>query len=146
MRYSVKTLTIGVMVLSTIMVTIFGRTAPDLVQLATIACAAGFMTNGAIVGMYALFAKAFPTHVRAFGTGFAIGLGRGGSVLAPILAGFLFEWGFELPGVAMTMAFGSFFAAIVLSMLRLKPEQPEAEPSSQREKDPNVTGAVAHGR
>jgi MFS family permease len=134
------------MLLSTVMVTLFGRTAPDLLQLAMICCAAGFMTNSAIVGMYALFARAFPTHVRAFGTGFAIGLGRGGSVLAPILAGFLFTWGFELPGVAMTMAFGSFCAAIVLSLLKLKPEQPEVQASGTREREPSMTGAVAHGR
>jgi MFS family permease len=146
LRYSVKALTITTMLLSTVMVTLFGRTAPDLLQLAMICCAAGFMTNGAIVGMYALFARAFPTHVRAFGTGFAIGLGRGGSVLAPILAGFLFTWGFELPGVAMTMAFGSFCAAVVLSLLKLKPEQPEVAAPGTREREPAITGAVAHGR
>jgi MFS family permease len=145
-RFSVKTVTIIVMVLSTVMVAIFGRTPPDLLQLSMICCAAGFMTNGAIVGMYAIFAKAFPTHVRASGTGFAIGLGRGGSVLAPIIAGYLFTWGFSLPDVAMAMALGSFAAAIVLSMLKLKPEQPEAAPSGKRDKEANMAGAAARGR
>jgi MFS family permease len=146
LRYNVKALTMIVMVLSTIMVTLFGRTGPDLFQLAMICCAAGFMTNGAIVGMYAIFARVFPTHVRSTGTGFAIGLGRGGSVLAPILAGFLFQSGFQLPGVAMTMAFGSLLAAIVLSMLKLKPEHPEAQVSGKRERETNLGGAVAPGR
>ena len=41
-------------------------------------------TNAGIVGLYAIIAQVFPTHVRAFGTGFTIGVGRGGSVLAPI--------------------------------------------------------------
>jgi MFS family permease len=146
LRYSVKALTIAVMLLSTVMVALFGRTPPDLVQLAAICAAAGFMTNGAIVGMYAIFARAFPTHVRAFGTGFAIGLGRGGSVLAPIIAGFLFTWGFALPDVALAMALGSFFAAIALSLLKLKPEHPEPEAKGRREEDAKLTDAVAHGR
>ena len=34
-----------------------------------------------------------PTEVRAGGTGFVIGFGRSGSVLGPILAGFLFAAG-----------------------------------------------------
>jgi MFS family permease len=146
-RYSVRGLTIGVMVMSTVMVAIFGRTGPDLFQLSMICCAAGFFTNGAIVGMYALFARAFPTHVRAFGTGFAIGLGRGGSVLAPIIAGYLFTWGFGLPDVALAMAFGSLAAAGVLMFLKLKPEQPEPQPAADRESvSSNIKGAVAHGR
>lgn len=147
MRFGVKGITIGAMLLSTVMVVLFGRTAPDLVQLSMICAAAGFFTNGAITGMYALFAKAFPTHVRASGTGFAIGLGRGGSVLAPILAGFLFEAGFELKTVAFVMALGSLIAAGVLMLLKLNPEGPEVEAADRRaESDAPITGAVAHGR
>ena len=146
-RFSVKAITIGVMLLSTVMVAIFGRTGPDLVQLSIICCAAGFFTNGAIVGMYALFARAFPTHVRAFGTGFAIGFGRGGSVLAPIIAGYLFTWGFALPDVALAMALGSTAAAAVLLLLKLKPEVPDAQRAAGRESvSSNLKGAVAHGR
>ncbi len=54
--------------------------------------------------MYAIFAQAFPTHVRAAGTGFGIGVGRGGSVLAPIIAGYLFKDGVPVPTVAMYLA------------------------------------------
>ena len=88
-RFGVKQLTIAMMLLSTVMVIVFGRTAPDLQQLALICAAAGFCTNAAIVGMYAIFAQAFPTHVRASGTGLAVGMGRGGAMLAPVVAGFL---------------------------------------------------------
>lgn len=145
-KFSVKAITIFVMVMSTIMVAIFGRSNPDLVQLSMISCAAGFFTNGAIVGMYAIFAKVFPTHVRAFGTGFAVGLGRGGSVLAPIIAGFLFTWGFELPAVSLAMALGSIAAAAVLSFLKMRPEQPERQGAAGREPASPVSGAVAHSR
>ena len=124
LRYNVKALTIGVFVLSTVMIVVFGRTPPDLAKLSLVCAAAGFFTNAGIVGMYAIFAHAYPTHVRASGTGFAVGLGRGGSVLAPIIAGFLFEAGVALPTVSILMSLGSTLAAAALLMLRLRPDQP----------------------
>jgi benzoate transport len=123
-RIGLKPLTISVMLLSTIMVILFGRTAPDLNELSLLCAAAGFCTNAAIVGLYAIYAQVFPTHVRATGTGFAIGIGRGGSVLAPITAGFLFKWGYTLPTVTLYMAMGSLMGAGILALLKLKPDQP----------------------
>jgi MFS family permease len=76
--------------------------------------------------MYAIFAHAYPTHVRAVGTGFAIGVGRGGAVLGPTIAGFLLEGGLEMPGTAVVMSIGSLIAAGALLFLRLRPEPPEA--------------------
>jgi len=123
LRYGVKGLTMGVMVLSTIAVTLFGRSPADLTQLTLICMVAGFCTNASITGMYAIFAKAFPTHVRASGTGFAVGVGRGGSVLAPIIAGFLFAANFSLPTVSLFMSLGSLVAAVVLLQLRVEEKQ-----------------------
>ena len=118
-RFSLKALTIGVMLLSTVAVTLFGRSPADLTKLILICMVAGFCTNAAITGMYAIFAKAFPTHVRASGTGVAVGIGRGGSVLAPIIAGFLFG-SYELPTVSLIMGLGSLVAAVVLLNLRVE--------------------------
>lgn len=123
-RFGLKPLTIGVMLLSVVMVTLFGRASANLNELSLLCAGAGFCTNAAVVGLYAIFAQAFPTQVRATGTGFAIGIGRGGSVLGPIVAGFLFERGYTLPTVALYMAMGSLCAAGVLALLRLKPVAP----------------------
>src|SRR3546814_9225759 len=38
-------------------------------SLSAIVAIAGLFTNSAVVGLYSLFAKVFPTHVRATGTG-----------------------------------------------------------------------------
>jgi benzoate transport len=119
-RYSVKLLTIGVLLASTVGVAMFGRAPADLQQLSLICGIAGFCTNSGIVGLYAIFAHVFPTHVRAFGTGFAIGVGRGGSVLAPIIAGFLFTAGYSLPTVALLLALGSLLAAFILMLLKIE--------------------------
>ena len=127
LRFGMKPLTIAVMLLSTVMVIVFGNTPPDLDRLSWACAAAGFCTNAAIVGMYSIFAQAFPTHVRAFGTGFAIGIGRGGSVLAPMLAGYLFQEGYSLPVVSTTLSIAALIAAGVLSLLKLKPDQTEVD-------------------
>lgn len=127
LRFGMKPLTIGVMILSTVSVILFGRAPADLQRLSLACAAAGFFSNAAIVGMYSIFAQAFPTHVRAFGTGFAVGIGRGGAVLAPTLAGYLLQAGYSRPSVATTMSFAALIAAVVLSFLKLKPDQPEAD-------------------
>src|SRR5262245_19844802 len=103
-RLSVKVLTIAVLPASTVLVAAFGRSPADLRTLSIICAAAGFCTNAGIVGLFAIIAQVFPTHVRAFGTGFTVGVGRGGSMLAPMLAGFMFTAGYALPVVAMTLA------------------------------------------
>lgn len=131
MRFGLKGLTIGVLALSTVLVMVFGQTPADLSQLGTVCFFAGFFTNAGIVGLYAIFAHAFPTHVRATGTGFAIGVGRGGSVLAPAVAGVLFTAGYGVPSISILMALGSSVAAVVLIFLKLSPDVRDEQPAEQ---------------
>jgi len=112
------------MLLAAVLVTLFGRGQSDLAGLSLMAGAAGFFTNAAIVGLYAVFAQSFPTAVRAGGTGFVVGIGRGGSALGPILAGYLFQTGVGLQGVAVAMAMGSLLGAIALLSLRAPATSP----------------------
>src|SRR5215831_4887254 len=70
LRYGVKGLTIGSLILSTAAVAWFGRTPHDLTLLAVVCAFGGFFTNGAIVGLYALFAKAFPDACKGVRHGF----------------------------------------------------------------------------
>jgi len=117
-KFAVRPMTIVAMLIATVLVSLFGITPHDLTTLSAVCAVAEFFINGAIVGMYALFVQSFPTHVRAFGTGVAIGLGRGGSFLAPIIAGYLFQAGFGLSVVAVVMALGSTLAAGTLLLLK----------------------------
>jgi MFS family permease len=116
-KIDLRRLIIGFMLASTLMVILFGRGQADLSQLALVAGIAGFFTNAVIVGLYAMFAQVFPTHLRAGGTGFAVGVGRAGAALGPVVAGFLFQAGYGLAGVAIVMSLGSFVAAIFITAL-----------------------------
>jgi MFS family permease len=114
----VKRLVIGALLLTAIMVVFFGRSSSDLKQLSLLAACAGFFCNAGIVGLYAMFAQSFPARIRASGTGFVIGTGRGGAALGPIAAGYLFVAGATLPTVAAIMALGSIVGAIAILLMR----------------------------
>jgi len=117
-KYSVRNLLIGALLGAAITVTIYGQGQANLTQLSVVGALAGMFTNSAIVAMYAMFAQSFPTELRASGTGFIIGVGRGGAALGPILAGFMFEADFGLAAVAIVMACGSVVGAFAIAMLR----------------------------
>ena len=121
-RVGLKPLTVVTLLGSFALVIWFGRGATDLTTLATMVAIVGLFTNGSIVGLYSLFAKVFPTQVRATGTGFAIGVGRAGAALAPALGGYLFQAGLDLQTVAIIMGTGSLLAAAALLALKVKVE------------------------
>ena len=139
-RIGLKPLTIGILVFTAIGVAMFGRTPANLDTMSWLAGLAGFFGNAGISGLYSIVAYAFPTHVRATGTGFVIGVGRGGAVLAPILAGFLFDKGFGLPIVGMVMGAGSLLAAFVLLFLKVGTSRPE---QARDRKSPAMQARIA---
>jgi len=120
LRLPFKPLLIGVFVLSAAFVAQFGRSPVDLASLSLYAALAGFFCSGGVVGCYALMARTYPTHIRGFGTGFTLSVGRAGAVLSPILTGLLFTAGLGLPSVAMIMATGSLGAALALAFFRMR--------------------------
>src|SRR2546421_601203 len=119
-RIGLKPLTVFTLLAGSLMIAWFGRGSADLAGLKTTLAVTGMFPNSAIAGLYLLFAKVFPTHVRATGTGFAIGVGRGGAALAPVVAGYLFHAGFALQTVALLMASGSLLAAAALLALKVR--------------------------
>ena len=118
-RIGLRRLMSIVLLASAVSVAAFGQLPADLTRLCAICALAGFFAMGAMSGLYATLAHVFPTPVRAVGTGFGIGVGRGGSILSPILAGVLFSAGFGLPSVAALMALGSVLSVFVLFVLPL---------------------------
>ena len=140
-RIGLKPLTIFIMLANAVAVAVFGRTPADLQTMAILAAIAGFFGNAGVSGLYSIVAYAFPTHVRATGTGFVIGTGRGGAVLSPILAGFLLEHGSALPVVAMVMGAGSLLGAVALMFIKLGSSRPEQAKDKKAGLDPSMARA-----
>ncbi len=112
--YGLRRLTVILMIATGSFVILFGQVTPEIEMLKAVAFLLGFCMFGGVVGLYALTAKAFPTRLRATGTGFVIGVGRAGAAIGPIIAGYLLVSGLDRGGVAMVMAIGSMAAAVTL--------------------------------
>lgn len=120
LRLNLIWLTSGVLVLGMISISVFGAGQETLTGLKAIVGLCGFFTNAGIVGLYTLLALAYPTHLRATGTGVVIGAGRGGAALAPVLAGYLFGQGHTLQTVSIIMGCGSLLGAIALLFVKFE--------------------------
>lgn len=85
------------MVTTSVFMALFGLFSGELVPAFIIALGLGFFLFGSIIGLYAVAPEIFNVKLRATGIGIAIGVGRIGAVLAPILAGMLLDTGLQPP-------------------------------------------------
>ena len=92
----------------------FGFIPHSFILLAIVAAIAGLFLNAGTIGLYTMMANTFESDVRATGTGFAIGIGRAGSVLGPAAAGMLFDATGSRGEVSAIMAISTFLAAVLL--------------------------------
>lgn len=119
-KVGIRPLVVASMVMGSGAVMLFGQGFSTLGGLSLIACVACFFTNAAIAGFYAVIAQSYPAALRGGGTGLVVGVGRAGAALGPIVAGLLFNAGWGLAPVAMTLACGTLVAAVVLSLVRYR--------------------------
>jgi MFS transporter, AAHS family, 4-hydroxybenzoate transporter len=89
----------------------------------TVTFVSGLMVIGAQGGLNALAANFYPTAVRSTGVGWALGMGRVGSIVGPLLGGMLLGMGYK-PGQILlcgTVAAACAFVAIAASRVGGKP-------------------------
>ena len=72
---------------------------------------AGFFVFGAQIGMNALAASIYPTFVRSTGIGWALGIGRLGSILGPLIGGILLGM-----SLGMAVYFLLYGAVLIIAM------------------------------
>ncbi len=119
-RFGIKRATMVALGMAVLLVALFGMGQNTLMGWTISVLLVGLFTNSAIVGFYSAWAAAYPTHIRATGTGFALSIGRGGAALSPYLAGLLFGADIGLLKVSLIMASGSLIALVLFSMVNLK--------------------------
>ncbi|MBL8650136.1 MAG: MFS transporter [Sphingopyxis sp.] len=116
-RFKLRPLVAGAMLAGFVAIGLFGVAGADLTRLSITVAVAAFFINAGVVGMYPLLAHAYPAALRASGTGFVIGIGRGGSALGPVVAGALFASGGSLLLVSLVMGIGGLLAAATILLL-----------------------------
>jgi benzoate transport len=119
-RFGIKRATMVALGMAVLLVALFGMGQNTLAGWTISVLLVGLFTNSAIVGFYSAWAIAYPTHIRATGTGFALSIGRGGAALSPYLAGLLFANNLGLLKVSIIMSIGSLLALLLFSMVDLK--------------------------
>jgi len=86
--------------------------------------AAGFCVIGGQTCSNSLAAESYPTMLRSTGVGWALGIGRIGSIVGPVLGGLLlsFDWGMRR--VFLAAALPALVAALAAAALNLTPRRP----------------------
>jgi benzoate transport len=110
-RWRLNVVTGGFMLLAVLAMVLFGLFAGHLNTALPLAFGVGFFIYGAMMGIYALTPQLYPALLRATGMGFAIGMGRVGGILSPIIAGVLLD-----AGVRPERVFFVFAAPLLLAL------------------------------
>jgi benzoate transport len=78
----------------------------------------GVIANASMSGLYAVGPTFYPAAVRATGMGSAVGMGRFGAILAPVVSGILLDRGWEPAHLYLLYAIP--FAIAAVAMLRVR--------------------------
>ena len=93
-----------------------GLLNPRFWLLSIIVCGAGF-GGGCQNGINSLSALAYPSAIRSTGSGWALGAGRGGTVIGPLVGGALLALGFRAQQVFLAAAIPAFGATLLMAIL-----------------------------
>jgi AAHS family 4-hydroxybenzoate transporter-like MFS transporter len=79
--------------------------------------AAGFCVVGAQTGSNALVSIFYPTFIRSTGVGWALGIGRIGSIIGPVLGGFMLSAEWHIPTIFLVGAIPVLIASCAVMVL-----------------------------
>ena len=79
----------------------------------------GLRLQGGVNGFYSRAALLYPAPIRSTGIGFAMGVGRGGSIVGPIAGGYLLGQAYPLWLVFLCFAVPLAAAGVIAAALRL---------------------------
>jgi AAHS family 4-hydroxybenzoate transporter-like MFS transporter len=82
------------------------------------AALAGFGIVGGQIALNALAASAYPTEIRVTGIGWALGVGRIGSIVGPVAGGGLLALGWSNQQLLLTAAAPALLTAVIVFLLR----------------------------
>lgn len=118
-RYKLRQLESLYLLTTAVFIALFGVLAGNLAWAFPIAIAIGVFLFGSMVGLYAITPSLYPPAIRATGMGWAIGIGRIGAILAPLIAGFLVDRGWKTPDLYYAYAVPMIVAVLSVRALRL---------------------------
>jgi benzoate transport len=117
MRFRLNRVIATYLGLAAVAMLIFGGVAMPVALTLTMALIIGVTVQGGFNGFWALAAKLYPAQMRSTGVGWALGVGRAGAVLGPIVGGLMV--GANVPLAAIFAAFAVPLIAAAAMTLRI---------------------------
>ncbi len=111
-RYPVARLTPLYLLMSVVSMLVFGFADLALPSLMLCAAVMGFCLIGAMIGLYTIAPSLYPVSHRVTGMGWAIGIGRLGAIVSPLIGGMLLVWGFSAGQSMLVFALPLLLAAL----------------------------------
>jgi MFS transporter, AAHS family, 4-hydroxybenzoate transporter len=110
----------GLYAMGTVFVALVGTTTSSLGAIVAVTFAAGFCVSGAQKSVNAAAVVFYPAAVRTTGVGWALGIGRLGSIVGPLAGGWLMSRGWSNAGIFQLMAIPMLCAAVVIFSMGLR--------------------------
>ena len=118
-KYGLKR-TIGVfLILTAVLMAVFGLFKGSS-WLLVIFGLMGFGIQGGFVGLYAVAARMYPTEFRTTGVGWAIGSGRLGGIIGPLLGGVLIGMGLSMTTNFLIFSVPTVIAGVITMYISSK--------------------------
>ena len=121
-RYGTRWAIPASLLLAAVSVAMTGQVAHSRGLLFTLIFLCGFFTFGAQISLNSLAAYIYPTHARSTGVGWALGIGRIGSILGPVVGGMLLQLALGLP--TYFLAFSTLLIAAAGAAFSIRRHQP----------------------
>jgi MFS transporter, AAHS family, 4-hydroxybenzoate transporter len=117
--------------LASVCIAFTGTLASSHTALKAIVFLAGFFSVGAHIGLSALAGELYPTFMRSTGVGWALGVGRFGSLISPVLGGVLLAWQWQISSIFLAVALPALLASLCVLLVGMV--STGSEPSMQSE-------------
>jgi len=89
------------------------------ISLYLVGAATGVFVIGAQIAQHVVSGEVYPTHVRSTGVGWALTVGRLGSIVGPLLGGYMQMWGLTFSQYFVVFAIPSFLCAALVIMYQV---------------------------
>jgi AAHS family 4-hydroxybenzoate transporter-like MFS transporter len=111
-----------------LLIAAIGMSGSSLALLVPAVFGAGFCIVGAQIGANALAASFYPTAIRSTGVGWALGIGRIGSIIGPVVGGIILSLRWETKSLFLIGALPAFCAAVAALVMDREPIEPSTAP------------------
>lgn len=123
-RFNLYKLIIAYMALTSLSMILFGAYLGSLHLAMLYAVFIGFFVFGVFVGLYTLSPRIYPANIRNTGLGWAIGIGRIGAIISPLLAGILYDANWSIFGLYLLFSIPMILAIISIRAIMMRVEKP----------------------